>query len=696
MESYYVRKYLSVLVLFTTICLSAFATNSDKTAQMQATSTFAGVEVLNGIQCNGGSNAVAHVYIFAGQPPYTYLWSTGDTTSIVEGLSAGFYQVIVTDNTLATDTLDLIIEEPPAIEISFNQFGTDSLEAIIYGGIPPYDIQWSTGDVTAQIGNVQYGVYEITVTDANGCLKTALYEIVQPNPGWITFPTNYTHKIIVHASPDHIVNGKPLEPGDYIGVFYDSAYTGSLSSCGGFIEWTGFTDTLFAYGDDPQSTTVVEGFNVGDEFVWKIWDESEEEAFKANVDYSTNFPNSSYWDSNGFSGVMWLQGYAEHFVELAEGWGIMSTFIDPFEADANLVFAELYQNVILIKDEWGEIFFPSWNLNLIGPLVIGEGYQIKMNTQGGLKSTFTLYVNGIRVDPDEPIELRPGWNIISFLHTEPYDIEIMLQSILPYVEIVKDEAGNVYIPDGMPGGPINQIQEMAPGKGYKIKILSGNNVILEYPDPPPGTKSGTGNIPVKTTHYPHCINTGNNHTVIIPAGSLPLKPEKGDEMAIILNNNVVGSAAYFDEKFIIAVFGDDETTSQKDGPIEGDALKFKYWNKSENKEQILSVQHWALGDGIYEIDKLSIADEIKVTTDDEQINMFIHPNPNNGKFTLFLENCTKEINIEISDALGQIIYTKSGYPTTKKWIDLNKIPSGVYFIKVKHGEQILLKKVIIQ
>lgn len=66
------------------------------------------------------------------------------------------------------------------------------------------------------------------------------------------------------------INGSAPQPGDWIGVFYDSTGTGVYACAGAKM----FTDTtnfnLVAFGDDVQSTpNVKDGFSLGENFVWR-------------------------------------------------------------------------------------------------------------------------------------------------------------------------------------------------------------------------------------------------------------------------------------------------------------------------------------------------------------------------------------------------------------------------------------------
>ncbi|TXB51432.1 SprB repeat-containing protein, partial [Phaeodactylibacter luteus] len=53
--------------------------------------------IRNNPDCFGGTDGSLLVLGSGGQPPYSYLWSTGGTGSSIGGLGAGPYTVTVTD-----------------------------------------------------------------------------------------------------------------------------------------------------------------------------------------------------------------------------------------------------------------------------------------------------------------------------------------------------------------------------------------------------------------------------------------------------------------------------------------------------------------------------------------------------------------------------------------------------------------------
>ena len=123
---------------------------------------------------------------------------------------------------------------------------------------------------------------------------------VEPHPQWNFSVSSDFHRIIIPDSIAISINNSAITNGDYIGVFFDSS---GVVSCGGYIKWTNTTDTLIAYGDTAGLT----GFSINEVFTWKIWRAADQiEAFADVVYDAVNFPDSSFYASNGLSALLQL------------------------------------------------------------------------------------------------------------------------------------------------------------------------------------------------------------------------------------------------------------------------------------------------------------------------------------------------------------------------------------------------------
>jgi hypothetical protein len=157
-------------------------------------------------------------------------------------------------------------------------------------------------------------------------------------------------------------------------------------------------------------------------------------------------------------------------IPLSAGWNIISSYIAPPDATIETVLEEINNDLVLMKNDEGQIYFPDQNINNILEWKVTEGYQVFMN------SLATLAITGTPSDPIQtPIDLDTGWHMIPYLRGTALPIDQALSSIHSRLELVKTSAGDVY----WPAYGVNQIGEMRPGVGYELHMTSPGTLI--YP-----------------------------------------------------------------------------------------------------------------------------------------------------------------------------------------------------------------------
>lgn len=143
------------------------------------------------VSCDQTDDGSATVDITTGTPPYRYLWSTGDTTAALTGLSEGDYQVTVTDAMNCTSSESIHISKEVMELVLFPQdvscFGLSNgyIDSYASGGTLPYSYAWSNGATSHDLYGLPQGEYSLTVTDANGCSISQSATINEP-PGMLT------------------------------------------------------------------------------------------------------------------------------------------------------------------------------------------------------------------------------------------------------------------------------------------------------------------------------------------------------------------------------------------------------------------------------------------------------------------------------------------------------------------------------
>lgn len=132
--------------------------------------------------CNGDADGSATVSV-AGGSGLTYAWNdpAAQTTATASNLTAGTYQVTVTDENGCATVQTVVIPEPAALAFSdieiindSNNNGNGSITLAVTGGEMPYSYVWTLADDffadTPNLINLAPGDYILEVTDAAGCI----------------------------------------------------------------------------------------------------------------------------------------------------------------------------------------------------------------------------------------------------------------------------------------------------------------------------------------------------------------------------------------------------------------------------------------------------------------------------------------------------------------------------------------------
>ena len=171
--------------------------------------------------CYGDEDGVISLINFnGGVLPLDYLWSTSETTSGINSLPSGFYNVTITDaNGCSIDYSNIEVSQPNELTSSYTQtnvscFGVNDGSAIVnffggtIGSIPGdtnYILGWAgtpmpvylpypqtvfnTSLLPNPYNQIPAGVYPYTVTDLNGCTIYDTITITEPDSLYTTYST---------------------------------------------------------------------------------------------------------------------------------------------------------------------------------------------------------------------------------------------------------------------------------------------------------------------------------------------------------------------------------------------------------------------------------------------------------------------------------------------------------------------------
>jgi gliding motility-associated-like protein len=155
-------------------------------------------EFILSAMCNEDDSADVRTKILGGTPPYTTLWSTGDTARSTDSLAPSIlpYQLYITDANGCAGSEDLIVSSSSAMNPFMSSVGvickddnTGEARVFVQEGTPPFQFQWSTDsaiviehDSFAVIEGLFPGEYRVKITDDMGCVTRDTI-VVKSNPG---------------------------------------------------------------------------------------------------------------------------------------------------------------------------------------------------------------------------------------------------------------------------------------------------------------------------------------------------------------------------------------------------------------------------------------------------------------------------------------------------------------------------------
>ena len=168
----------------------------------QPTDLVLSVDVSDAV-CFGSADGSIDLTVSGGTPGYTYNWSNGETTQDISGLTTGTYTVTVTDANNCTKVISGFVDQPPlmtlnssVVPVSSCGLSDGSITIDVTNGVPGYSYEWegSTGNTgngfsatePFTIANLPFGVYTVTVTNADGCTATITETVPQPSSMYVT------------------------------------------------------------------------------------------------------------------------------------------------------------------------------------------------------------------------------------------------------------------------------------------------------------------------------------------------------------------------------------------------------------------------------------------------------------------------------------------------------------------------------
>jgi len=385
-------------------------------------------------------------------------------------------------------------------------------------------------------------------------------------------------------------------------------------------------------------------------------------------------------------------------IPLIPGWSAISAFLTPNDPLLELVMQDvgIPGNLTIMLGGLG-IYWPAHNSNTIGNWNVYEGYKVKHTVAD------QLIIRGDKVN-NKNVLYTAGFHYIAVLSNELSPISQIFTDPENDVKYLFDlTSGKVYWPEG---GITDDLLELVPGRGYLS--FFNNDVSIDFPDYD-GLKSSIINAPLAEFSGPwEYDRTGNVHLVSIDNDAAAALKDVSHIGAFDTNGQCIGSAELNHSKgnFLLTLFGDDETTTEKDGALEDEDILFKAYDPVKNLEfEITPVFSEAFPNitSNYNSNGMSGIISFKESSTGVAINngqnnsIELFPNPATDQVMLICPDYSdkNDIDAKIVNNNGRLMKQISITQKETK-IDVSSLPTGVYIVKISGSNNVVYKKLIVR
>ncbi|NQU68380.1 MAG: T9SS type A sorting domain-containing protein [Candidatus Marinimicrobia bacterium] len=365
----------------------------------------------------------------------------------------------------------------------------------------------------------------------------------------------------------------------------------------------------------------------------------------------------------------------------------------------NPAIASIFSGVtnIMIQDDNGGFFVPSFSIDTIGDVDIVEGYKIDYWDS----ETINLSVPGLPAYSHTEITINGNnsMNYFPYLSQDPMDIDEAFADIFDDILIIQSDMGGYYIPIYN----LNSIYTLLPGEAYYFTSNSSDPIKFRLPRPATPRQMSDETLEEKLaameSQYFYPVETGNSFPVLVEGLE---DITVGDEIVAYSNGSVVGATRIANPRdpVLVVVWNAIEEENRKlPGFIDGDELDLRLWSQDQQVE--ISLTGDLISHPYGEIELLSGEMTLgSVITPLKYQLSEPYPNPFNPITTIRYELPENGmVNIVIYDMIGREVtqlinaVEEPGYHSVQ-W-DATQFASGTYFVKMTSREFVQTQKIML-
>ena len=629
--------------------------------------------------CYGSNDGQITADVTGGTLPYNYQWSNGMVSDTLSSVPAGQYGLVLTDSSGCTITSNASINEPAAMNVSTSitaipscgvDNGTIQVDNVT-GGTAPYSYNWTNGSNSNIADNLGAGIYVVTIEDNNGCLITETVNLTSASAPGIAVNTTSP---LCHGGNDGaidlVVTGgtAPItfdwSTGDQtedVSGLIAGTYDVTIQDASGCviseiititdapaIDLSNVTETLASCGLADGSLDVsVTGGAAPYTFLWSSGGNGNMEVNLAAGTYTLTVTDNNacnadqtYALSNDAAPVITIDQVIQPACEGGDG------LIDVSVSGGTAPYTYLWSGGSTNED--------------LQSATVGN-YQLTVTDQGGCQAVAYSELNGINLNAAEiclvTVDTATNGNIVVW--TKDYGLGIAEYQIFKETAIFNQFQ---YL-NTVPFDSLSQYVDLAANPdvhSYKYKVRTidscGNAsdfLALHKTIFVNATLGASNEVNVTWDEY---IGIDYDQYYI-----LRNHPSTGWEVIDSVPDNVhsytdINYPNLTGLEYSIEVIPNSTCT----------ALRAQDHNSTRSNQASIAFPGGG-GTGI----------------DENSVGMIVYPNPNDGLFSVKLDQTLANAEVSIIDIRGRVLETKSMNGKLSETIDISDNASGIYFVELR-------------
>ena len=397
------------------------------------------------------------VNVFGGVSPYNYIWSTGDSINALDNLSSGLYTLTLSDDN------DCLLDTTYEIS-TISLFNSSNWNYNITANSHIFLFQ-PTSQIIIDSVPMENGDYIGAFYDSLGVEVCAGYMMWLSTTGYVPVFGNdsYTNDIEGFTAGEEIM-WRVWKSSDSTLINVVAEYITNIPSIpdSGYFVANGMSGVLSLHGEiSIQTQSIIMHEN------WDIYSSNLDieipdisivfNDIVINVVIVKNTDGYVYWPAFGFNDIGDMiigQGYQikmsqvdtlivlgfpivpqQTMLSIPEGWSLIG-YLRSTPAPITDMFNTIVSHIVIVKDGFGNIFWPSFSVNTIGNMYPGKGYLINLLSP----QTFAYPSNTFQISKSFKEKAKPVFYKPKHLGINNMTIGIPLNICQQYLQI-GDEIG---------------------------------------------------------------------------------------------------------------------------------------------------------------------------------------------------------------------------------------------------------------